>query len=692
MITSPKYGAMLSLSDIAELTDKSLPVVSNWRRRSDDFPKPVGRATHGGDLFDSQMVISWLRANGKTIHGTPESQLSALSWNFAAGLRGKMDVTDIKLLLLEAAALAALDEDGPTAPISERVKRVTQRWPGRVPPDAFAKLARTSGETAEQVEQIVDYLSSFSSETIIDAFDDIIARGTTGEYWTPPPVVSLMAQLCPSNATSFYDPACGTGALLAAGLHQSKQFSKVGIGQDINRASLDVARLRFALLDQAVELYEADTLLVDHFSDRLADVVLCDPPFGLKPASPSSSMDSRWQFGRTPMADLLWIQHAVAHLQPQGLALVTSAMGPLFRGGVDKDTRMELVRRGAVEAIIALPARMYPQTGIHAALWLLRRPEDNLNNPDVLFIDASDLGTQSGRKRVELPRKAIERILSILNQWRNTRIVSEAEKGVAVSVPRFDVLSADANLLPTRWIGNIKSPEDVRQFQDLVLKKQQQAAIALQSLTQAPSVPLLIMRDITERSAVSLDRLVAEGDLEVIRSIRTKELKESKNGLPIVTVRDVRMGLVDPPDGGSFVKLTDDVTQTKKGDVLVVPKVEGQLATLVEETSRVPDHGVLVLRIVGDWIAPEALSQILAWDVSSMSNALTMVKVKDVSIPLLSHSERAQLSDFFTSLTLHARLTQQYQAAMQSLAELVRTALPWTSSLRLRESQERVAK
>ena len=57
--------AAVNAGDIARLAGVGRAAVSNWRRRHDDFPRPVG-GTSSSPLFSLVEVERWLRHNGKS--------------------------------------------------------------------------------------------------------------------------------------------------------------------------------------------------------------------------------------------------------------------------------------------------------------------------------------------------------------------------------------------------------------------------------------------------------------------------------------------------------------------------------------------------------------------------------------------------------------------------------------------------
>ncbi|TWP53336.1 N-6 DNA methylase [Lentzea tibetensis] len=64
----------VNAGDIARLVDVGRAAVSNWRRRYDDFPQPVG-GTASSPLFSLREVEEWLRRNGKQFHVSPADRL-----------------------------------------------------------------------------------------------------------------------------------------------------------------------------------------------------------------------------------------------------------------------------------------------------------------------------------------------------------------------------------------------------------------------------------------------------------------------------------------------------------------------------------------------------------------------------------------------------------------------------------------
>src|SRR5215470_6594604 len=79
----------LSAADIARIAGVRPSAVSNWRRRHDDFPRPVS-GTDTSPRFDLMAVEAWLHAQGKM----PEIPADERLWQAFESARGVMPTGD----------------------------------------------------------------------------------------------------------------------------------------------------------------------------------------------------------------------------------------------------------------------------------------------------------------------------------------------------------------------------------------------------------------------------------------------------------------------------------------------------------------------------------------------------------------------------------------------------------------------
>ena len=129
------------------------------------------------------------------------------------------------------------------------------------------------------------------------------------------------------------------------------------------------------------------------------------------------------------------------------------------------EIRKNLIEEGLIDCIVNLPAKLFLNTQIPAALWFLRRKK--VANPkyrdtanEILFIDARNLGHLINRRNRELSNGSIDpddndihRISSTYHNWRNVDGAYEDVAGFCASVPVSKVAELDYVLTPGRYVG-----------------------------------------------------------------------------------------------------------------------------------------------------------------------------------------------------------------------------------------------
>ena len=102
-------------------------------------------------------------------------------------------------------------------------------------------------------------------------------------------------------------------------------------------------------------------------------------------------------------ANFAWVQHFIHHLAPNGTAGFVLANGSLSsKTGGEGEIRRKLVEADLVDCIVALPGKLFFNTGIPVCLWFLAKNRANGNGHrdragEVLFIDARKLGRMETR-------------------------------------------------------------------------------------------------------------------------------------------------------------------------------------------------------------------------------------------------------------------------------------------------------
>ncbi|MDI9830586.1 N-6 DNA methylase [Streptomyces sp. KAU_LT] len=336
---APSAGPLVTGAEIARLAGVTRAAVSNWRRRHEDFPEPAGGAANS-PLYALAEVQDWLDRQRKGQEVSPEVEL----WQAMRAVYGEQMVVGLAQV---AAALAG--EAGPELP-EDIVTRVDE-------------LARTVPP--------VDLVNGLT-ERFMDS-----ARRAGSDQVTPERVVRAVrhfAPQLPSDATVF-DPACGIGVLLLSVAAGSRARC---FGQEADPDSARFAQLRADLLGQSdVRVVAGDSLRADAWQDLKAHLVVCDPPAGVTEwGREELLLDSRWELGTPSKAEgeLAWLQHAYAHTVPGGHVLMVMPASVAYRKAARR-IRAELVRRGIVRQVIALPPGTATSHALPVHLWCLQRPE-----------------------------------------------------------------------------------------------------------------------------------------------------------------------------------------------------------------------------------------------------------------------------------------------------------------------------
>ncbi|MET7743276.1 N-6 DNA methylase [Streptomyces sp. NPDC005385] len=337
---APSVGPLVTGAEIARLAGVTRAAVSNWRRRYDDFPAPAGGAANS-PLYALTEVQEWLDRQRKGQEVSPEVEL----WQAMRAVYGEQLVSGLAQV---AAALAGETGPGLTEDVAARVQA----------------LARTGSS--------VDLVNGLT-ERFMDS-----ARRAGSDQVTPERVVRAVRHFAPelpSGATVF-DPACGIGVLL---LSVASDAGTRCCGQEVDDDSARFAQLRADLLGRSgVRIVAGDSLRADVWPDLKADLVVCDPPAGVTEwGREELLLDSRWDLGTPSKAEgeLAWLQHAYAHTAPGGHVLMVMPASVAYRKA-GRRIRSELVRRGIVRQVIALPPGTATSHALPVHLWCLRRPEN----------------------------------------------------------------------------------------------------------------------------------------------------------------------------------------------------------------------------------------------------------------------------------------------------------------------------
>ena len=397
--------ATVTAADIARLANVGRAAVSNWRKRHEDFPRPVG-GTATSPSFSLNDVRDWLRGQGKLTEQAADEEL----WHELRQITDDVELPD--MLASAGAFLLYLSRDPQhweshsTAPDSMLAKSLPDAvhasvgdlpgerpFPAVVPREHLPLIRRLASLASERG-------ATATFEFLRERYLDLHRRRT---YVTPHEVVRLVMGLAGPTIETVLDPACGTGGFLLGALEHHAQSRLLGQDSDETLARLTAVRVALRTGDAVVRA--GDALRHDAFAGVHADLVVTSPPFNDRNwGYDELSADPRWEYGLPPRteSELAWAQHSLAHCGPGGqVILLMPPTAANRRAG--RRIRAQLLRRGALRAVITLPLGAVPNTAVPLSLWIMRRPD-----PGPIFVVNVRRGPRCSRRSRSIRPPAFE--------------------------------------------------------------------------------------------------------------------------------------------------------------------------------------------------------------------------------------------------------------------------------------------
>ena len=350
----------------------------------------------------------------------------------------------------------------------------------------------------------------------------------TGEYYTPRGLTRLLAEsVSPRPGDRVLDPSCGTGGFLVAAAQYIAEHGHGGDasfeGYAMDHRNPHLAMLNLAMHDvDRPQVRASDPgALFRSLGNGMADFVLSNPPFNQRVRGLERL---GWPFGPPPEsnANFAWLQLAWTRLSARGKAALIMPTGAASARGREGEIRRGMLVGGALLAIVALPANLFPRTTVPVHLWLLARDKTRhvpTGEPDsILFIDASRLGTQVPRQARVLGPAERERIVSRFQAWLRSPGATTDEPGFSRSVPYQEILENDGCPLdPRLYVTPAQEPPaaalDTRRLLHELARRAETTAQAAPRLSRSFALSERAAHGETDTPRVSLRRIL-EGTVE----------------------------------------------------------------------------------------------------------------------------------------------------------------------------------
>ncbi|MFC5072490.1 N-6 DNA methylase [Kitasatospora cinereorecta] len=679
----PESSTEVTAAGIARLAGVGRAAVSNWRRRHADFPRPVG-GTDTSPSFSLPEVERWLRDQGKLAEVPLRERVWQQLSGHPAGTVTALVHTGCALLLVR---------DRPTAWLE--ITAVSDARMAEVLPVALddALTARFGPERIVHTPSGADLLPSVpllraaadlaAEAGVRTAFEFLFGRqldANPRQYTlTPPDLAELMTALAEQYgaagrriekrpARAVLDPAAGTGALLRAAGGSTALYA-----QEADPALAALTALRLALHSEgaagtdggALVVRAGDTLRTDAFPQLAVDAVLCHPPFNERNwGHDELAYDPRWEYGfpaRTE-SELAWVQHALAHLREGGTAVLLMPPAAASRRS-GRRIRADLLRRGALRAVIALPAGAAPPYGIPLHLWVLRKPgAGHPATPELLLVDTAESAQAAahagsaaagGRDRVDwtaVRSTALDAWHAFADKDGKDRTDRTDRPGTSRAVPVIELLDDDVDLAPARHLpppagGGAAELARVRERLGDTLK-------LTARLTPPPAAPAEPAR----RTLTTVGELARAGALQ---------LRTGSGGgtAPVLTEHDVLAGTAPSgtaPSGAPAAGAPaqeDEPLLLEEGDVILPLLGGGSVTRVVDEATAGAALGrnLQLLRPDPAALDPWFLAGFLRGtanhrQASSYASTATRLDARRLQLPRLPLAEQRQYGARFRAL------------------------------------------
>ncbi|GLF94657.1 N-6 DNA methylase [Streptomyces yaizuensis] len=599
----PEPTAHVTAAEISRIAGVTRATVSNWRRRHADFPTPSG-GTETSPLYDLGAVQAWLGSRGHTQVADPREELrTAVRFQPSDPDRTTCRIGFVLALARLSpdgtAALADLTDAELVARATEEVTAILTALPGPMPSSPL--FSASDSTILRALLRCVREEGGPAALTVL-AERELEDGAATGVYRTPEPLAQLIAGLLPVGVRRVLDPACGSGTLLTAAAGRG---AITLLGQDSVpvQAQRTAVGLSLAAPRAEVTVRVGDSLRADAFDGLMADAVVCNPPYGDRDwGHDALAYDPRWAYGVPGRAEseLAWVQHCLAHLAPGGLAVLILPPATASRPS-GRRVRAELVRSGAVRAMLALPVGAAPPLHVGLQLWVLRRPEPGgPERKSVLFVDtAGSPSPSAGEQATGSPRTGSSRAPIDWADLTNRTLAHwaaftadpdrfTAEPGIARAVPVVDLLDDLVDLTPARQVRISRSDVDPAELSTRTETGRRQLTEAARSLLDAVGLAgrTELRGSSGEWRTATVSDLARGGALTLLRTVpdtKGSAPERSAMAVPMLTGADIARGT--RPTGDSAELRSAAVPVIAVGDVLVraIAGGSGPMARVADE-------------------------------------------------------------------------------------------------------------
>ena len=510
--------------------------------------------------------------------------------------------------------------------------------------DRFLETARVSGERAGFLRWALDerWLAfrelngKLDEEVLIHLILFYEPDGLKDENnRTPGGVIRLAMSLLEIQPGDRVADFCtGTGGFLRDCALRYPEASYYG--SELNPTCADIASIRAELLPGQIKIQEENFFQGQHA--RSFDTVFAHFPFGQQVRDAQiSTGDQAWTLmGRREYAAPASMDWVFSRLLYDTVSGPRRAVCIVTNGStcnlVDRLARREFLSMGIVEAVIALPEKLFGNTPIGTSMLVLSH-----GNSSVMMVDARTL-CHKGRRLNELTPESVREILQAIR-----------EEGLySKRVPCETLIAGDCMLDPVRWIEKTVTVENGRPFEEVIRRITRGAQLKASELDKLASneptrTRYLMLSDIQDG--------IVSGKLPYLKGldrklekycIPTNSLVMSKFGEPF------KIAVVRVPEGEQILA---------SGNLYIIQLDEKQAEPYYIKAFLESPKGSALLRSVA---------------VGAVVPSLSVAQLKQLPIPKTSLVEQKAISHLCRAAEQQIkRLREQLDDAIQDMRNLL---------------------
>jgi type I restriction enzyme M protein len=308
---------------------------------------------------------------------------------------------------------------------SENVQEIVENFQLEKPVEKLNKNNRFF-QFIEKFSEIDLHPDRVSNHMMGQIFEELLRKfsemsnETSGEHYTPRDVVRLLVAMAFSGdedglkgtgkIRSIFDPCCGSGGMLTIGkdwVHENinDKLKFRLLGQELNPQTYAICRSDMMITGEDPEnIRQGSSLSEDRFQGERFDYMLTNPPYGVSWSSEkdfvkneAENPEGRFSAGTPRSSDgqLLFLQHMISKMEDKGSRIGIVLNGsPMFTGDAgsgESDIRKWIIENDLLECIVALPDRLFFNTGISTYIWILNNKKLDERKGQVQLIDGSQL-------------------------------------------------------------------------------------------------------------------------------------------------------------------------------------------------------------------------------------------------------------------------------------------------------------